>query len=365
MRILIYISLFFFTAFKIEAQESKLSQYEDDLVVLLDQLRSAKTNSEKKEINLQFKNKFNEVLQSKDALTYPFSRLKTVGVIDSPDKQMRIINWNVEQEDFSHTYTCFVLHFDKRRKSYHVTELKDVSFGMPSHPTEIISANNWYGALYYKIIPVKKGSKTLYTVLGWDHNSTMSQVKLIDVIYFTGKTVKIGSPIFKEGKTTKKRIFFEHSKKTTMSLKYEDDRERIIFDHLSPESPSMKKFRSYYVPDMSYDAFILEGSKWILQEDVIGVNKSSGNKTETVLVQNPKTGKIEEKEIKNKWLDPSSEDSKHVAITPEMLDENKELKKKSEEPKIDKKDKRDPSQVSFYNDVNNKKKRRRKKRRNR
>ena len=73
-----------------------------------------------------------------------------------------------------------------------------------------------------------------------------------------------------------------------MSLKYESDRERIIFDHLSPESPSMKKFRSFYVPDMSYDAYILEDGKWILNEDVIGVNKGNGEKKQTVYVLNEK-----------------------------------------------------------------------------
>jgi len=302
------------------------------------------------------------VLQKEEALTYPFSRLTTVGVIDSPDKEMRIVNWNVEQEDFSHTYHCFVLHVDKRRKKYNVVELKDNTFGMPSQPTEVLTSDQWYGALYYKIIPVKKGNKTLYTVLGWDHNSSMSQMKLIDVIYFTGKTVKLGSSIFVEKGVTKKRIFFEHSKKTGMSLKYEDNRKRIIFDHLSPESPSMKKFRSFYVPDLSYDAFVLDGYKWILKEDVIGVNKNREPKETTVLVQDLNSGKVEERTIKNEWLNPSSESSTHVAVTPESEAEKETKKKKDEFPEVDKKDKRDPSNVSFYNDINKKKKRRKKRR---
>lgn len=342
------------------AQSSSLLDDENELVELLARVRSSKSNQEKKANNLLFKNKMLKVLQNEESLSYPFSKLSTVGVINSPDKLMRIINWNVEQEDFSHTYTCFVLHMDKRRKKYNVVELKDMSFGMPSQPTEIITSDQWYGALYYKIIPVKKGSRTLYTVLGWDHNSSMSQIKLIDVIYFTGKTVKLGSPIFKEGKTTSKRVFFEHSKKTSMSLKYESDRKRIIFDHLSPESPSMKKFRSFYVPDMSYDAFTYEDGKWTLREDVIGVNKGHDDKEKTVYVQNPDTGELEAKEIKTKWIDPSSESSTHVAATPESEQEEKN-KEKGDLPQVDKKDKRDPTSVSFYEDVNKKKRRKRKK----
>ena len=146
-----------------------------------------------------------------------------------------------------------------------------------------------------------------------------------------------------------------------MSLKYESDRERIIFDHLSPESPSMKKFRSFYVPDMSYDAYTFQDSKWILKEDVIGVNKGHDSKEKTVYVQNPDTGELEAKEIKTKWIDPSTETHTHVATTPES-----QLEEKSQEkdnlPKFDKKDKRDPTNVSFYDDLKKKKRRKRKRR---
>lgn len=347
-------------------QTKDLSSMEDELVILLSNLRKAEGDQAKVTANKLFKEKIAEVTQQKEALNFPFSKMETVGIIDSPDKQLRIINWNVEKDDFSHTYNCFVLHFDKRKKKYFATELIDNSFGMPFHPSEIINATNWYGALYYKIIPVKKGSKTLYTVLGWDHNSSMSQVKLIDVIYFTGKTLKLGAPIFKEGKITKKRVFFEHSKKTSMSLKYESDRERIIFDHLSPESPSMKKFRSFYVPDMSYDAYILEDGKWILNEDVIGVNKGNGEKKQTVYVLNEKNGKVEEREIKADWKNPSDPQNpnggtEHVAVTPQEIKETKDGKE--HKIKLDKKDKRDPKNVSFQDQVVNKKKKKYRKRR--
>lgn len=349
------------------AQEVDLQAEEVKLEKLLLDLRAATNNQDKKEKNNILKAEMKRVLNSKQAMHYPFSKLTTIGFIDSPDKQMRIVNWNVEQDDFSQTYTAFVIHIDKRRKTQYVTELIDKSFGMPMQPKEIITADNWYGALYYKIIPIKKGSKTIYTVLGWDYNTSVSQLKLIDAIYFTGKTVKLGSPIFKSGKTTEKRVFFEHSKKVTMSLKYESNRDRIIFDHLSPESPSMKKFRSFYVPDMSYDAFVLEGSKWILHEDVIGVNKGDGSKKQYVYVKNEKTGKLEKKEIKSEWINPEGKNTpvdggSHVAVTPEDEVKEGEQKENVDLPKVNKKDKRDPSDLSVYGDKKKRKRRKKGKR---
>ena len=150
-----------------------------------------------------------------------------------------------------------------------------------------------------------------------------------------------------------------------MALNYEEHRGRIIFDHLSPESPNLKNYRSYYVPDMSYDAFELHSNKWVLQEDVIGTNNEADPKKQIIYVTDPKTGKVEAKEIKVKWINPEDANNpnggaEHVAVTPESVKEGKDT---SEELVIDKKDKRDPSQVSFYDEVkkNKKKNKKRKK----
>lgn len=332
-------------------ENDSLKIVENRLVSLLSELRSAKNNEDRLAKNEVFKNELATALQIPESFTYPFGKLKTVGIIDSPDKLLRIVNWNIEMDDKSHQYTCFVLQIEKRTQELVFHELKDNSFGMPTQPDGILAENEWYGALYYRIIPVEKSGKTIYTLLGWDYYAQMSQVKLIDALYFTGKTLKLGSPIFKVGKEMKKRVFYEHSKKATMYLNYEADRKRIMMDHLSPETPGMNKFRSYYVPDLSYDAFYFEGGKWVLHEDVIGVNKAQ-EKKQTVYVKNEKTGKLEEKEIKTKWEDPSNPDapagsSVHVVVTPEeAVDKDKDKDEKSSEPKVNKRDKRDPSQLS-------------------
>ena len=347
-------------------QQISFEEDELELMELLEKLRNAQTNSEKDAANKVFKVKLNTVLDQPGSISYPFSKLTTVGFIDSPDKEMRIVNYNIEQDDLSQKYTCFIIHYDKRKKEQFVTELKDVSFGMPTQPTEILTSDQWYGALYYKIIPISKGSKTIYTVLGWDHYGPSSQIKLIDAIYFTGKTVKLGSPIFKIGKETLKRVYFEHSKKTSMALNYEENRKRIIFDHLSPESPNLKNYRSYYVPDMSYDAFELDANKWVLREDVIGTNSGEDPKKQIVYVKDPKTGKVVQKEVKVKWINPEDSNApgggyEHVAITPESAKENEKENNTSNQPTVDKNDKRDPSQISFYDDVVKKKKKKKKK----
>lgn len=342
-------------------EDTSMVNRENHLATLLNDLRAAENDEEKSERNFAFKSYLNETLKSESAFTYPFKKLTTVGFIDSPDGTLRIINWNVEQADQTQKYFCFLIH--KNKKKIELSELTDNSFMLPPRPDGILEADNWYGALYYKIIPIEKGSKTMYTLLGWDGNNSMSTIKLVDVLYFSGDNPKLGSPIFKTKDETFKRVFYEHSKKTTMSLKYEENYSRIIFDHLSPEAPNLTGFYSFYVPDLSYDAFVLEGSKWILNEDVIGVNKATDGSND-VFVKNERTGKVEKKEIKNKWENPEDKNapgggSEHIAVTPETDQQNSKATSEELNKKVNKKDKRDPSNLNSTLG-NNKNKRKRK-----
>jgi hypothetical protein len=150
-----------------------------------------------------------------------------------------------------------------------------------------------------------------------------------------------------------------------MYLNYEPHRKRIMMDHLSPESPALKNFRSYYVPDMSYDAFVYEKKKWVLKEDVIGVNDGMSNtKKQEVTVLNDK-GQLEKRTVKMEWQNPEDTSapaggSEHIAVTPDSETNKKvrtEEKTNSElDARIDKKDKRNPSDLTI---VNGKKKKKR------
>lgn len=304
MRKIYFLILFIIISYPLFSQEIDMISEEKKLEKLLTDLRLAKNNEEKIKRNELLKTEMRRVLKYKEALSYPFLKLTTIGFVNSPDNQIRIINWNVEKDDLDQIYTAFVIHTDKRRKNQFLTELKDNSLPLSPIPKGVISNENWYGALYYKIIPVTKGIKNYYTILGWDYYSPISQMKIIDVIYFNGKNVRLGCPIFKCGKKTKNRVLFEHSKKTSMSLKYEENPNRIIFDHLSPESPGLSKFRSFYVPDMSYDSFIFNKGKWTLHEDIVGLNKSNNSDKKFIYIMNKKTGKLERKKVKLKWLNP-------------------------------------------------------------
>ena len=315
-----------------------LSSHENELVNLLETVRSAKTDNEKQEANTLFKDRLYQVIQLPGAMEYPFSQLKSIGTVKSPDNYFRFFNWNLEQEDLTQKYYCFILRYDEKKKLNTVIELVDNSLMLSPEPDDYLDENNWYGALYYKIIPTKKSGKTIYTILGYDANNSMSHKKLIDVISFTTSHVRLGSPIFRYKDKTYKRIFFEHSKKTVMSLTYSEDRGKIIFDHLSPESPTMEGFREFYVPDMSYDAFTMDGNKWVLEEDIIAINKKSNDSKTLTTYDLDKDGNMVESKKKAKWLDPTNTSAPggqnvHTPALPDDMIVGKQKKQKKNKEK--------------------------------
>ncbi len=364
---LFWVFLFtFLTSITLHAQTvTSFQDNENELEQLLSSLRLAENNSEKKERNELFKTKLKEVLNLESSMTYNFNRLTTVGFILSPDGLVRIVNWNVEQDDKTQKYYCFIQHIDEKKKEYRLHELTKSYDVMAMRPTEILQSNQWYGALYYQIIPFEKGNRDMYTILGWDGLGSTSNMKLIDVLYFSGNQAKLGSPVFKVGNETFKRLFYEHSEKTTMSLRFDGKYNRILFDHLSPESPNLVGHYSYYVPDLSYDAFILKNGKWYLQEDVIAVNEKFEEKFE---IEVPDTeGKIKTVKVKNRWINPSDKDApaggnNHEAALPEgaPVDEKGKKPQKEKRKLFEKKDKRDPSNQYPYSDWKKPKKKKKK-----
>jgi hypothetical protein len=321
----------FFVTFLIFALQTVLFGQNDAVtksVLLrnLNELRDSKTDSLKEVNNLVFKNNLMKFLENETYGSRDFDSLKSIGKIWSDDALVGVISWNVEMEDFSQQFFAFVLKKNARNR-IEVTELIDNTLGQGNtKPTDVLEAQNWYGALYYDIIEVKKGNKTFYTLLGWDGAYANSNIKIIDVLTFSGSTPKLGAPIFKVSDKIVKRVFFEHSERAYMSLKYDKERSLIIYDHLSPESPNLVGFYDYYIPDLSYDGMAWEKDKWIVKEDILALN---GQSQEVTLARDNKDGSIETKKVDSKWEDPNDGgrgDFAHKAAKPE--DETKDTKKK-------------------------------------
>ena len=145
-------------------------------------MRNEKTYESRFTSNNTVKKELRKALSHDESFNYPFDSLgKFMGTMISPDNAFRLFNWNLEKPNGQHLYFGLVMSYDKRRERYLITELIDKSASMVDTEPEKMALDdrNWFGALYYHIIPFEKGTKTYYALLGWDGNNKLSKKRFI------------------------------------------------------------------------------------------------------------------------------------------------------------------------------------------
>lgn len=268
--------------------KSYIQAKEAELKSICSQLFSPdKKDAEKHKLNQELLQKFDELLNENNSFeNYQFDSLKNdIGILNSPDVKFRIINWNVPKDDGTQEYYGFIQEKFRQVKKKGLLKkqiidmvqlypLIDKSLEIKNPENTISDNKKWYGMLYYKIILKKTKTKTYYTLLGWDGNDKFSQKKIIDVLTFDNMGIpKFGADIFIIPKKYPKRIVFEYSSTCTMSLKFSEKKDSIVFDHLSPTQPQFDGVFQYYCSDMSYDGLGFKHGKWNYGADVKAVNE--------------------------------------------------------------------------------------------
>jgi hypothetical protein len=288
-----YIPLFFILfSLAVSAQEKnaatqQLDLYNDTLKIIVKKLYNSKTDSEKQKWNQQLLTTFEQALNSTNSFDYPFDSINDIARIMSPDKTFRIINWNVPKNDGTQEYFGFIqkkqieiikkgLLKKEKTETILLFPLIDKSSEIKNAESYVSDNKKWYGMLYYKIIIKKTKSNTYYTLLAWDGNDKLSSKKIIDVLTFDKNgTPHFGADIFNMGKVHQKRVIFEHAVTCTMSLKYSEKKDSIIFDHLVPPLPQLEGQYQYYCPDLGCDGFGFKHEKWNFCTDINATNEKN------------------------------------------------------------------------------------------
>ncbi len=268
------------------AQKSESTQFytkELEMKALGEKILKGKTQEEKIKANEEFMRLLELVLSDASSFNYSFDSLVTIARLTAPDNTFKIYNWHLSKDDGSFEYYAYVqpnqLAKSKKQQKkskkpfYKLTNVKESKTAIENR---LLSANEWYGAHYYKIVQPKSKKDKNYILLGWDGNDPYSTKKLIDVIHFSSNgEPKFGAAIFKmENNRLQKRVIFEYAKDASMSLRFNDN-DLIIFDHLVPPNPQLKGSYSFYGPDLSYDAFEYAKGTWAYTPDVDARNNKS------------------------------------------------------------------------------------------
>ena len=198
------------------------------------------------------------------SFNFSFDSVKSISIQSSPDKRFRIFSWYVMNNDGSYRYYG-TIQMNKPDGKLELLPLIDYT-SVFKNPSDSITTNDkWFGAQYYKIIPVLNNVPIpYYVLLGWKGNTIKSTKKIIEILYFKDGKAHFGMPVFDgdPDNLKKKRIIFEYDRRASMFLNYEPTTNTIVFDHLAPPDPQLKGKFELYGPDFSYDGFKLVNGRW-------------------------------------------------------------------------------------------------------
>jgi hypothetical protein len=271
--------------------QSNLACKETNLIRHFTHLRKSDNDSLRKIYNDSILACLHFVLQQKSATEKSYDSVPGLVTPASPDGKFRFFHWNIQWNDGHHSYYGFLCVRKASGEStiYPLNEQKAYSY---NDDTKELTPSQWYGALYYKILPMGNSTPQDYTLLGWSGKDNYLTRKIIEVLTFSPE----GRPIFGKAifdnfpDSARTRVIFQYSAGATMTLRYEnqvvsvkkiwnkkrrefdisEDRENVIVaDRLVPMDPLMKDQYQFYIPSGdTQDAFLMKNGRWKFKEGI-------------------------------------------------------------------------------------------------
>ena len=274
----------------LSAQQSDTASWpyrraEMELKALQQKVFFSKKEDQRFEGNREFMDIWEQIVHKPGILNYAFTELKEISVLSPADGKFKLITWNIPKDDGTHFYFGYLLVNNNKRvkkgflkhetvKGYEVFKLLDRSATVKSPESYVGTADKWFGMLYYQLVECED----YYMLLGYDLNDKLTQKKFVDVLYFKSDgTPVFGKDVFRFPRKNPRRLMFEYSKEVSMSLKYQEKENRIVYSHLSAnkEGELLEGQHQFYGPDGTFDALEQKKGKWVTVEDVDARNEKS------------------------------------------------------------------------------------------
>ncbi len=282
----------------VQAQDKALmSQHQKRLAALLELATTAPTDNERYLASEQAVGELSAALEEENSERWQWQLPRVASVLTSPDGLLRIFTWAVVRDNGE--FECFgaIQFYNDREEEYQYLLLNDKSEEIMNREESLLSASNWFGAIYQDIIQTSHNGKTYYTLLGWNGVDNLTERKVIEPVIFRGGLPQFGAPLFRRERNLR-RIVLEYRNDAMVNLSYEEQfveevqRDRvkvkgtnryrtvekrkqhkekmIIFDEVEPQVPGMEGLFQYYVPSGLELAYAFVDGKWELRNGAQG-----------------------------------------------------------------------------------------------
>jgi hypothetical protein len=247
---------------QLEKQQDSLKQFADDIV-------NAPEPDQRFRADSFFIRMFVRALKTPNSFYFPFDSLQTISKLYAPDSSFRIFTWQIKKDAYVFMQRG-AIQMRTGDGSLKLFPLHDVSMFTTKPQDSVRTANNWIGAIYYRIIQKTVNGKNIYTLLGFDDFTINSNKKWMDILTFNEEGQPVfGGPYFsfqndsaKANKKQVQRFYIEYKKEAVTTFNYDSSLNMIVYDHLISESEEPNR-KETFVPDGDYEAFSWQNGQWL------------------------------------------------------------------------------------------------------
>lgn len=245
------------------AQKNLFMEAEQRLSDLSERVYSAPNDTLKLQANAALIDELYQLISHKKSLRYSFTKLDHISILQPKDKSFRLITWALQYDNQLVQYFGFIHYYDRKQRAQVVHRLRDRSHAQKNVEIKTFTTDNWFGALYYKLIENEHNDRKYYTLLAWDGNDAKTNKKIIDVLWFDNKkTPLFGAPLFVSKSGIKNRYVMEFNELASVTLEYKAKSGIILFDDLQPVDGESTRIKSAIVPTLNYNGFMFKKGKW-------------------------------------------------------------------------------------------------------
>jgi len=243
------------------------------LASLHNQLRHAPDDATRLALHDSLCTQWANVLEAGLGFSDDLLAIRGIGMVETGKgrERLRVIGWNVELEDRTQRYGCFVIFASETSPSGYTWETRSVGKRPAMWDANSMHRDmDWPGALYYAAVLKHDRRQPVYLLLGWDGADGTLNRKVAETWEPDRNGMRFGTARLMIHGMKSRRLVLEYREDVSAMLRWESVSDRVVMDHLSTPPGTTSPLLAG--PDMTYDALIWNKGRWLLQEDIEAVD---------------------------------------------------------------------------------------------
>ena len=259
--ILVFLIITFLHTFSL-AQGDNNQGLKSELLFNADVMINATEASSRIRAATTFNDLFEQYLSKNTIFQDSAAFFKYISILDSPKNEFKLITWLIKGDREYYDFKGYVVRPNGNITPLIKTELvsEDLEYSQSNH-------ENWYGCLYYKMIPNKDTGG--YILFGYDPNGLYDNQKIVDHMLVSSNSINFGAEIFEDKEnldTYKNRLVLRYSSDASVTVNYNLDMKMIVHDHLSQVMGFQPGQGPTAIPDGTYEGYYFKKGKWKYKE---------------------------------------------------------------------------------------------------